>query len=133
MRTAIGFLLRVYSYLFHFILGLFLIGIATVADMSAKPLKMDMLPWEGMTLNHWVLGLGVLAVFCVLLAVTGIFRFLLPLWALFVFIVMFRGFFLTPYDFGSADQFHGAAWLTFGALGAFLSSLSVLENRKRRR
>lgn len=133
MRTAIGFLLRTFSYLFHFILSIFLIGMALIADSAGKPLKLDMLPWEGMKLNQWVLGLGLLGLVCVLLAVTGLFRFVFPFWALFVFILMLRGFFFTSYNFGGEDQFRGAAWLTFGAFGAFLSSLSVFAARRIRR
>lgn len=133
MRTAIGWLLRLYSYIFHLILSLFLIGISIVAISSGKALTLKMLPWEGEKLDHWTLGLGVLGLICVFLAVTGIFRWIFPLWTLFVFGMLLRGFFLTAYDFGGAANFRGAAWLTFGAFGAFLSSLSVLDRRRTRR
>ena len=133
LRNAIGLLLRAYSYLFHLILSIFLIGIASLASMADKPLKLDVLPWEGFKLNHWVLGLGVIGIVCVLLAVTGLFRYVFPLWALFVLAMMFRGFFLTPYSFSGESEFKGACWLTFGAFGAFLSSLSVLDLRSKRR
>jgi hypothetical protein len=133
MRTAIGWLLRLYSYLFHFIFSLFLIGISIVAISSGKVLTLKMLPWEGTQLNHWLLGLGIAGVVCVFLAVTGLFRWIFPLWTLLVFGQMLRGFFLTNYDFGGEANFKGAAWLTFGAFGAFLSSLSVLERRGKRR
>ena len=132
MRNAIGLLLRLYSYLFHTILSLFLIGISLVAVTAGNDLKLAMLPWEGPALAQWVLVIGVLGLLFVLLAITGIFRYIFPLWTLFIFVLMFRGFFLTPYDFGDAEHFRGAAWLTFGAFGAFLSSLSVLGRRSRR-
>ncbi len=133
LRNAIGLLLRTYSYLYHLILSVFLIGISYIAISAGKPLKLDMLPWEGEKLNHWAAGLGVIGLVCVLLAVTGLFRYIFPLWTLFAFVMMLRGFFLTPYNFGGEDQFKGAAWLTFGAFGAFLSSLSVLDRSGRRR
>lgn len=133
LRTAIGWLLRLYSYLFHLILSLFFVGIAIVASLSGKPLTLKMLPWAGAALNHWVLGLGLAGLLCTVLAVTGIFRWIFPLWTLLVFALMLRGFFLTSYDFGGASEFRGAAWLTFGAFGAFLSSLSVLDRRDKRR
>lgn len=104
-----------------------------VAMSSGKALMLKMLPWEGSSLNHWALGLGICGLICVLLAATGIFRWIFPLWTLFVFGMMLRGFFLTPYDFGGESNFTGAAWLTFGAFGAFLSSLSVLDRGLRRR
>lgn len=133
MRTAIGWLLRVYSYLFHLILSVFLVGISAVAISSNKALTLKMLPWEGEKLNQWVLGLGILGLVCVFLAVTGLFRWIFPLWTLLVFVLMLRGFFLTSYDFGGEANFKGAAWLTLGALGAFLSSLSLLSRRRNRR
>jgi hypothetical protein len=133
LRTAIGWLLRLYSYLFHLILSLFLIGISIVAISSGKALTLKMLPWEGDSLNRWIMGLGIVGLICVFLAVTGIFRWIFPLWTLFVFGMMLRGFFLTPYDFGGESNFKGAAWLTFGAFGAFLSSLAVLDRRTKRR
>jgi hypothetical protein len=133
LRTVIGWLLRLYSYFFHLILSLFFIGISIVAMSSGKPLIMKMLPWEGASLNHWALGLGLAGLLCVFLSVSGIFRWIFPLWTLFVFAMMLREFFLTPYDFGGEANFKGAAWLTFGAFGAFLSSLSVLDRRPKRR
>ena len=71
-------------------------------------------------MNRWIMGLGIVGLICVFLAVTGIFRWIFPLWTLFVFGMMLRGFFLTPYDFGGESNFKGAAWLTFGAFGAFI-------------
>jgi hypothetical protein len=103
-----------------------------VALSSGKALTIKMLPWEATQLNQWVLGLGIVGILCVFLAVTGLFRWIFPLWALFAFAMMLRGFFLTNYDFGGEANFKGAAWLTFGAFGAFLSSLSVLDRRGKR-
>lgn len=133
MRTAIGFLLRLFSYLFELILSLFLAGIAFVALSDGKPLKLGMLPWEGMRLDYWVLGLGVAGVLLVFLAAIGPLRYVFPLWTLFVFIMMLRGFFLTTYQFSGDTEFRGAAWLTFGAFGAFLASLSCFDSRRRSR
>ncbi len=133
MRTVIGLLLRAFSYLFHLILSVFLLGIAFLASSADKPLKLDMLPWEGMALNHWVMGLAIVGLISIVLAVTGLFRYLFPLWALFVFAMMVRGFFLDGFNFDGEAQFSGALWLTFGAFGAFLSSLSVLSGRPSRK
>lgn len=133
MQTAIGFLLRFYSYAFHFALGAFLLGLWYVANITGKPLNLGtLLPWEGPSLHAWVVGLGVASIASVLLCFFGIVRPLLPLWALFALVMIARGFFATSYDFGGADAFHGALWITFAALGAFLSSLAVLDRRARR-
>jgi hypothetical protein len=133
LRTAIGWLLRLYSYLFHLILSLFLIGISIVAISSGKALTLKMLPWEGPGLNHWTLALGICGVICVFLAVTGIFRWIFPLWTLLAFSMLLRGFFLTTYDFAGASSFRNAVWLTVGAFLAFLFSLTLLGRRTRRR
>ena len=130
MRTAIGFLLRIYSYVYHLMLSLFFVGIAVLANSAGKDLKLgSLLPWEGAQLNHWVLGLGICGIAMVLLSVRGILRPLFPLWTLLVFVLMARGFFATGYSFGGEDAFKGAVHLTIGALGAFLSSLTVLKRR----
>ena len=124
MRNAIGLLLRLYAYLYHLVLALFLIGIGLMAVANGKDLNLGMLPWEGSKVTQGVLVLGVLGLVCVLLAIAGWLRWLFPFWALAVLVLMFRGFFLAPYTFSGADQFRGAVWLTIGALGAFLGSLS---------
>lgn len=133
MRNAIGLLLRLYSYLFHTILSVFLIGIGLIAVSAGKELKLGMLPWEGPMLNQWIIVLGVVGLLSVLLAITGLLRFLFPIWALLIAVLMFRGFFLSSFNFEDASQFKGAIALTIGAVGAFLSSLSLYTLRRRRR
>ena len=132
MRNAIGLLLRLYAYLYHLALALFLTGIGIVAVWNGKDLTLGMLPWQGSTLTQAVLVLGVVGLVCVLLAMTGVLRWLFPLWALVVLVLMVRGFFLTGYTFSGPDQFRGALLLTAGALGAFLGSLSSSERSARR-
>ena len=130
MRTAIGLLLRLYSYLYHLVLSLFLIGLGIVAYSSGTTLSLGMLPWEGEKLTQALLALGVIGLVCIFGAITGLFRWLFPLWTLIIFILMVRGFFLGSFSFSGADQFKGAVWLTIGALGAFLSSLSLFTQRR---
>ena len=131
MRTAIGLLLRLYSYLYHLVLSLFLIGLGIVAYSSGTTLSLGMLPWEGEKLTQALLALGVIGLVCIFGAITGLFRWLFPIWTLVICILMVRGFFLGSYSFSGADQFKGAVWLTIGALGAFLSSLSLFTLRRR--
>ena len=132
--NIVGLILRIYSYIYHFILGLFLAALGALALASGMHnLNLGMLPWKGQELTYWTLGLGLAAIVCVILAVTGWFRWLFPLWCLFVVIMMIKGFFLTPtYVFAGSGSFKGAIWLTIGAIGAFLSSLMLYKPRRDR-
>jgi hypothetical protein len=131
LRSALGWLLLIYSFLFHFVLALFLLGLAYVPlSAGAHNLKLGMLPWEGRRLTYWVLTLGVAGLLCVFLAVTRIFRFVFPFWTLLILILMFRGFFLSSYTFSGAAGFRVAAWLVFGAFVAFIGSLSLFRRRR---
>ncbi len=131
MRTAVGLLLRLYSYLYHLVLSLFLVGLGIVAYSSGTTLSLGMVPWEGEKLTQALLALGVIGLVCLFGAITGLFRWLFPIWTLVIFILMVRGFFLGSFSYSGADQFKGAVWLTIGALGAFLSSLSLFTKRRR--
>ncbi len=131
----LGAVLRIYSYLYHFALSLFLFLISVITLMDGRQnLHLPMLPWEGEGLTHWLFGLGLTGLIVTLLAVSGLFRYAFPFWCLFVVIMMARGFFLSSFYYsGGADQFRGAVWLFVGALGAFLSSLMLLKGRPVRR
>jgi hypothetical protein len=126
LRNALLLLLRVCGYIYHLVLCLFLLGLAILGPASGRNnLKLPMLPWEGEALTRAVTILGAVGIVCVLLAITGKLRWLYPLWALFVFVMMFRGFFLSSYSFADASQFKFDVWLTAGALIVFLVSLSL--------
>ncbi|HYO83812.1 MAG TPA: hypothetical protein VES20_20585 [Bryobacteraceae bacterium] len=126
-------MLRLYSYLYHLGLGLFLLGLAFVALLSSNTLKIPILPWTGTSLTQWLLWGGILGIVSVVLAVTGVFRYLFPLWALAVLGVMIRGYVLTPVPFDGRSDAMQALWLTLGALLAFLASLTLLTLRRTRR
>jgi LPXTG-motif cell wall-anchored protein len=132
VRNVLLWLLRVYAYLFHLVLGLLLAGMAIVALTSGTDLTLGMLPWQGAQLTRAVLLLGLLGIICLALAVTGFARWLFPLWALFALIMMLRGFFLSSYTFSGAGEFKSAVWLTVGAFVAFLGSLSLFGRRRKR-
>lgn len=132
MRNAFLWLLRVYAYLFHLVLSLFLLGVGTVALASGShALQLGMLPWEGAALTGAIFILGAAGILCIALAATGAVRWLFPLWTLFVLVMLCRGYFVSNYSFTSAGQFRFACWLTLGALVAFLGSLSLFGRRKR--
>ena len=131
MRYALFWLLRVYAYLFHLVLALFLIGVGIVAWNGGATLTLGMLPWQGAALTRTILILGALGIICIGLAVTGVARWIFPFWTLFGLIMMLRGFFLSTYTFSSAGEFRTAVWLTIGALVAFLGSLTLFGRRRR--
>ena len=132
MRNAFVGLLRIFAYLYHLLLSLFLLGLGiAVWSGGENNLKLGMLPWDGATLTKAIVILGAVGLLCVLLAVFGKLRWLFVLWTLFALGLMFRGFFVTSYSFPDEGQFKFAVWLTSGALIAFLASLSLFGRKKR--
>ena len=126
-------MLRLYSYLYHFVLALFLLGLALVALLSSNTLRIPILPWQGQEATQWLLWGSILGIVSVVLAVTGIFRYLFPLWAFAVLALLFRGYILQPIPFAGPDDFRNSMLLLLGALIAFLASLTVFSMNKRRR
>jgi hypothetical protein len=130
----LGAVLRLYSYLYHFVLSAFLFLVSVVVLIGGKhDLRLPMLPWTGEPLTYWVFGLSVTGLLLTILAATGILRVPFPIWCLFVVVMMVRGFFLSPMYYQGPGHFQGAVWLTVGALGAFLSSLMLYKRVDRRR
>ncbi len=129
----IGAILLIYSYLYHFVLGLILTAIASLALASGQHnLNLPMLPWKGAQLTHWTLFLGIAAIICVVLAVTNLFRYLFPIWCVIVVWLMLRGFFIAgSYTFSGPGNFRAIAWLFIGAIVAFLASLQLYSSRTR--
>ena len=127
-------ILRVYSYLYHLVLCLFLLGLSIVAMSSTTILKMPMLPWSGSELLSWLLCGSILGLVSIALAVTGIFRFLFPLWALAVLVLMVAGLPAQAVHVRRARPTSIITlWLIGGALVAFLASLTLLGFRRSRR
>src|SRR5258708_35689851 len=125
-------LLRVYSYLYHFALSLVLFGMSGIALASgASTFTLAMLPWKGTERIRWVFYGSLIGLLSVILAVTGIFRYLFPLWALAVLVMMVRGFLIQGYVFSGKDEFYAVLALIAGALGAFLASLTVFKSKRR--
>ncbi len=126
-------ILRVYSYLYHLILCLFLLGMSVIAMRSTGRLKLDALPWTGDDLVQWMLWGSLAGILSIILAVTGIFRYLFPVWALVVLVMLIRGYLLQPYTFAGKDPFYQTLWLIGGALLAFLASMTLFRSKRKRR
>jgi hypothetical protein len=134
---VIGVLLRVYSYLYHTALAILLVGVALVAFVSrSHTLQLGMLPWKGSVLTYWLLGAGLFGLLSIWYALRGKLRFLFLLYALAVFGMMLRGYFLGAYSFHGKEEVRIAAGLTGGALVAVFGAMSQLfkkSGKKRRR
>lgn len=126
-------LLRVYSYVFGGLLALFLLGISALALANGAPLNLTFLPWTGRSLTYWLLGLALFGLLTLLLAMGGKMRALFFLWSLAVFVLLFKGLFLSFYAFIGPLSFRAAVWLTAGALLATLGSLPWSRQRGRAR
>lgn len=129
---AIAWLLRVFCYLFHTMISVALLALGAVAIASgAQHLKVEMLPWQGEELNHWLIGLGLAGLLSVILAVTGKLRFLLPLWSIYVLGMLVKGVFLTSnVGFDGQSDFHNWLLLTGGAALALIGSFTVFGGRR---
>jgi len=114
--------MRVFSYLFHGLLTLFLLGISLVALSSGQSLQLEMLPWQGQALTYWLFGAALVGLALVILAIRRKWRPLFFLWSLAVLATMARGFFFSHYYFAGPPEFHRALYLTAGALIAALGA-----------
>ena len=94
-------LLRVYSWIFEALICLVGIGVSIVSLTvgSSDPVKVDWLPWSGGVLPTWLIGLGILGLFCVFLAFIGRLRILLFLFAAAVFALLAKGLFFSTHTF----------------------------------
>jgi len=126
--AMLGLIMRTFGYLYHVVLGLFLLVVGAVwLFSSGSGLEMPLLPWIDPT-HGWVLFLGGLAgLGSLALAVTGKLRLPFRLWTTIIFLLMAYCYLLTAHAIG--DVFTNAALLLFGALVAALGSWS--SGRKR--
>jgi len=118
-------LLRVFSYIFGGLLALFVTVISLVALTSHSPLNFTFLPWTGSALTYWLLGLALFGLLTVLMAMGGTARVLFFLWCLAVFVLLFRGLFVSFYSFSGPVNFKTAVYLTVGALAATLGAFPL--------
>jgi LPXTG-motif cell wall-anchored protein len=126
--------MRLFSYLFHGVLALFLLALGLVPLFSGTHnLRLNMLPWEGKALTFWLLGLALLGLVSVLLAIAGKARAPLFAWSLLVVVMMLWGYFWRPYRWSSADAFQTTLLLVGGALLATLGAWFALKRRPARR
>lgn len=130
-------LLRVYSWIFEAFLCLLAIGVAIVSLTvgSPDPVHVDWLPWSAGTLPCWLIGLGILGLFFILLAMIGRLRILLFLFSAAIFALLAKGFFFTTNSFEGPDGGRNAVLLVAGAflaiVGAWPSASKARDYRAR--
>jgi hypothetical protein len=124
-------LLRVYSYVFGGLLALFVFAISSMALANSTPPNFAFLPWSGASLTYWLLCLALFGLLTLLLAMGGKVRALFFLWSLGVFVLLFKGLFVSFYSFSGPVSFKAAVWLTAGSLLATLGSFPWSRERGR--
>lgn len=125
--------LRVYSYIFEFVLCLLAIAVSGLTLLGGnETLLLGWLPWSGQKLLTWLLALGFFGLLCVLLAAFGKLRFLLFLFSLAVFVILARGLFFSSYAFPEPGALKRALMLVAGALLAAIGAWPVARDQRRR-
>ena len=124
-------ILRVLSYGYHTLLGLFLLGIGVVGKMSpATAFYTPALPGEAGSQPLWAIGLGLIALLTVALSALKDFRPPFVLWALAAAVLMFRGFFWGDYTYSDWDDFKWILYFFGGSIVAFIgAALSAGDKR----
>ena len=121
-------ILRAYSYLYHGVLALFLVGISALALFGGTHnLNLEMLPWTGATLTYVLFFSALFGLASVLLALKGIARPLFMLWSVVVPLMMLKGYFFGSYRFLKEGSFSMAVYLILGALLAIAGAWSQLR------
>ncbi len=130
--TAIKFLLRVYSYLFHLALTLFLSGTGLLGWYAGTgSFSFGMIPWwTGQTLAKILALAGLAGLVAVLLAVRGKFKILFTLWTTTVLVAVVWGFFLSNYTFEGADGFKEALCFTAATTFAWIGGVQQLFRKR---
>lgn len=125
-------ILRVFSYGYHTLLGLFLLGIGLVAKFSAThtAFSTPALPGEGDEQITYAICLGAVALLTLALALFSRIRPPYILWTLVAAVLFFRGFFWEPFYYSDADEFRLTLYLFAGAILAFLGALPSPEKKR---
>ena len=125
--------MRIYSYLFHALLALFLLGVSSVALLSGADLRLGpMLPWST-NVAMWLFIVALIGLTTLLLAVRGTLKVLFFAWSLVVVALLAKGFLLSPLTFASKSTFNQALFLLAGAVLASLGAYFAMKRDTVRR
>ncbi len=114
--TILSGVLRYFSFLYHVVLALFLLGLGAVGLLTGKHnLQLDVVPWGGMILTFSLLVTALAGLVAVGLAYRGRARWLFFAYSLIILLVMVKGFIFSGYSFAKGGL-STALLLIFGAL-----------------
>ena len=125
-------LIRIYSYLYHLLLTLLLIGISTLALLSGTNLNVGFVPWKGRETAYWLLFSALFGLISVILSMARKLRFLFLLWSIAVFVMLVRGLFLSAYSFPCPTEFKQGVYVTLAALLAIAGAWPPPRKTRRR-
>jgi hypothetical protein len=127
---AVKALLRLFSYLYHGLLALFLLALSAVALASgAAELRLDMLPWSGATLAWVLLAASLFGLLAVVLAVRRAGAALLFLWSLLVAAMLLKGYVFSGYRFAPGVGVRTAVSLVLGSWLALLGAWFAVRSK----
>lgn len=124
----LGLIMRTFGYLYHAVLGSFLLVVGAIGLFSSgSRLGMPLLPLTDPT-PGWALFLGSLVCLgSLVFAVTGKLRLPFQLWTVIVFLLMVYRYLLTGYPIGNSVTNH-----VLVLLGALIAALGSWSSGRRR-
>jgi hypothetical protein len=125
-------MLRMFSYLYHGLLALFLLLVSGLAlGSGARSLRLDVLPWSGATLAWILLAASLFGLIALLLAVTRSVSAPFFLWSLVVAAMLVRGYVFSSYRFAPGVGVYTAVYLVIGSWLALAGAWFALGLRPR--
>jgi len=129
---AVKTLLRLFSYLYHGVLALFLLLVSGVALASgAGSLHLDMLPWSGATLAWVLLAASLFGLAALILALTQSATAPFFLWSVVVAVMLLKGYVFSSFRFAAGVGVHTAIHLMVGSWLALLGAWFALRSKRR--
>ena len=130
--TALKFLLRAFSYLFHLGLSVFLAGIGAVGWLSGSDsFQLAMVPWwSGKALIRMLVLGGAAGIMVTVMAMRGRFKLLFALWTTGVLAAVVSGFFFSHFTFEGASGFQEALCFTAAAGAAWLGGMQQMFRKR---
>ena len=126
-------IMRIFSYIFHGLLALLLLALASLAGFSGDHnLRLDMLPWTGKALTWWLFGLSLFGLVAVMLALKGTLRVVFFVWSAAVLVLMLKGYFLSPYYF-RPGEFSTVVYMNLGAVLALIGAWFQLRGGQQKK
>jgi hypothetical protein len=127
-------LLRLFAYLYHGLLALFLLLAAALAlasgSASAGALHLDMLPWSGAALAWILLAASLFGLIALLLAIARRGAALFFLWSLLVAAMLLKGYVFSGFRFAPGVGVRTAIYLILGSWLALVGAWFAVRRAK---